>query len=184
MTGIRGLAAPTVDGCTVLTPTTSTYRDGAEERVYGVIRDATDLSSMSDELAAQATSWAERYHLATSRANLLRPFALSNDAAVLEIGAGCGAITRYLGSAAAESMPWSRSSPGLGPPGPACATSATSRCSSDRSTTCLPNRSMTWWLWWVCSNTSERDRPNSDHSVLSSTRSRVCCGRVALCSSP
>ncbi len=97
MTGIRGLAAPTVDGCTVLTPTTSTYRDGAEERVYGVIRDATDLSSMSDELAAQATSWAERYHLATSRANLLRPFALSNDAAVLEIGAGCGAITRYLG---------------------------------------------------------------------------------------
>ena len=76
MTGMRGLAAPTVDGCAILTPTTSTYRDGAEERVYGVIRDATDLSSMSDQLAAQATSWAERYHLATSRANLLRPFAL------------------------------------------------------------------------------------------------------------
>jgi SAM-dependent methyltransferase len=52
---------------------------------------------MSDQLAAQATSWPERYHLATSRANLFRPFALPHDAAVLEIGAGCGAITRYLG---------------------------------------------------------------------------------------
>ena len=97
MTAVRALAAPTADGCTILAPTTSSYRDGAEERVYDVIRDAADLSSMSDELAAQATSWAERYHLATARANLLRPFALPKDAVVLEIGAGCGAITRYLG---------------------------------------------------------------------------------------
>src|ERR1700733_7224723 len=97
VTAVRDLAAPTADGCTILAPTTSSYRDGAEERVYDVIRDAADLSSMSDELAAQATSWAERYHLATARANLLRPFALPKDAVVLEIGAGCGAITRYLG---------------------------------------------------------------------------------------
>ena len=97
VTAVSALAAPTADGCTILAPTTSSYRDGAEERVYDVIRDAADLSSMSDELAAQATSWAERYHLATARANLLRPFALPKDAVVLEIGAGCGAITRYLG---------------------------------------------------------------------------------------
>jgi SAM-dependent methyltransferase len=81
----------------MLTPTTISYSDGAEERVYEMILAATDLSSTSDELAAQATSWAERYHLATSRANLLRPFALRDDAVVLEVGAGCGAISRYLG---------------------------------------------------------------------------------------
>ena len=97
MTAVRALAAPTIDGCTVLTPTTSSYSDGAEQRVYEIISEAVDLSSTSDELASQATSWAERYHLATSRANLLRPLALSENAAVLEIGAGCGAITRYLG---------------------------------------------------------------------------------------
>jgi SAM-dependent methyltransferase len=97
VTAIRALVAPTIDDCVILTPTTSSYSDGAEERVYDLISKAIDLSSMSDELAAQASSWAERYHLATSRANLLRPFALPEDAAVLEIGAGCGAITRYLG---------------------------------------------------------------------------------------
>ena len=102
MNGVRDLAAPTIDGCAILNPETISYSDGAEERVYDVISDAADLSSMSDELAAQATSWAERYHLATSRANLLRPFALPKDAVVLEIGAGCGAITRYLG----ESCGW------------------------------------------------------------------------------
>jgi len=97
VTAVRSLATPTTDGCAILTPKTISYSDGAEERVYDLIRDAADLSSMSDELAAQATSWAERYHLATSRANLLRPFALPGDAVVLEVGAGCGAITRYLG---------------------------------------------------------------------------------------
>jgi SAM-dependent methyltransferase len=97
VTAVRALATPTTDGCAILTPTTISYSDGAEERVYDLIREAADLSSMSDELAAQATSWAERYHLTTSRANLLRPFALPEDAVVLEIGAGCGAITRYLG---------------------------------------------------------------------------------------
>jgi SAM-dependent methyltransferase len=97
VTAVRALDRPTTDACTILTPATFSYSDGAEERVYDVIRDAADLSSMSDELAAQATNWAERYHLATSRANLLRPFGLPEDSVVLEIGAGCGAITRYLG---------------------------------------------------------------------------------------
>jgi SAM-dependent methyltransferase len=97
VTAVRALDVPTIDDCSILTPTTSSYRDGAEERVYELIRGAADLSSMSDELAEQATSWAEHYHLTTSRANLIRPFALGKDAVVLEIGAGCGAITRYLG---------------------------------------------------------------------------------------
>jgi SAM-dependent methyltransferase len=97
VSAVRALDAPKTDGCAILTTKTISYSDGAEERVFDLIRGAADLSSTSDELAAQATSWAERYHLATSRANLLRPFELQDDAVVLEVGAGCGAITRYLG---------------------------------------------------------------------------------------
>jgi len=40
---------------------------------------------------------AETYHLAAARANVLRGLRLRPDDVVLEIGAGCGAITRYLG---------------------------------------------------------------------------------------
>jgi SAM-dependent methyltransferase len=97
MTGVRGLDVPVVDGCRMLTSATIEYRDGAEQRVFELVSGAVDLSSTSDELAAQATTWAERYHLATGRANLLRPFTLPREATVLEIGAGCGAITRLLG---------------------------------------------------------------------------------------
>jgi len=97
MIDARGLDAPVVDGCRVLTSATIDYSDGAEQRVFEIVEAAGDLSSTSDELAVQATTWAERYHLSTARANLLRPFSLPPAAAVLEIGAGCGAITRLLG---------------------------------------------------------------------------------------
>ena len=97
MTDVRGLDVPVVDGCRVLTSETIGYSDGAEQRVFDIVESAHDLSSTSDELAVQSTTWAERYHLSTGRANLLRPFALPPAGAVLEIGAGCGAITRYLG---------------------------------------------------------------------------------------
>ncbi len=97
MTGVRSLDVPVVDGCRLLTTETIDYSDGAEQRVFDLVSAAEDLSSTSDELAVQATTWAERYHLSTARSNLLRPFTLPDGAAVLEIGAGCGAITRLLG---------------------------------------------------------------------------------------
>jgi SAM-dependent methyltransferase len=97
VTAVRDLDVPIDDGCRILSPDTVAYSDGAEQRVFDLVVAADDLSSTSDELASQATTWAERYHLATSRSNLLRPFALGSDWTVLEIGAGCGAITRYLG---------------------------------------------------------------------------------------
>jgi glycosyltransferase involved in cell wall biosynthesis/SAM-dependent methyltransferase len=81
------------------------YSDGdaTEERIGAIIAAATDCSVFSVELAAQCTDWPSLYHLAASRANILRPFRLMLEQAdVLEIGAGCGAVTRYLGESGAR----------------------------------------------------------------------------------
>lgn len=75
----------------------SSYLDGAEEQVLRLIREATDRSSTSEELIAKASGWAQRYHLDPTRTNIMRALELPADARVLEIGAGCGAVTRYLG---------------------------------------------------------------------------------------
>lgn len=79
----------------------SSYRDGGEERVLEILRASSDVSSTSDELIPQAQNWAEHYHLAPTRSHLLRPLRLPADAVVLEVGAGCGAVTRYLGETCA-----------------------------------------------------------------------------------
>lgn len=75
------------------------YSDGddTEERIAGIIAGAKDLSVLSDELSCKISDWPTRYHLGNSRANILRPFGQHLSGTVLEIGAGCGAITRYLG---------------------------------------------------------------------------------------
>ena len=73
------------------------YHDGYEKRVLEILTGAEDLSSTSDELLVNASSWAERYHLNPARAHALRSLRLPAAAKVLEIGAGCGALTRYLG---------------------------------------------------------------------------------------
>ncbi|KQR63365.1 glycoside hydrolase family 99-like domain-containing protein [Acidovorax sp. Leaf160] len=81
------------------------YSDGdeIEQRMAQVMLDAKDLSVLSDNLKEYITDWPSLYHLSSSRANLLRPFANRlTGAAVLEIGAGCGAITRYLGESGAH----------------------------------------------------------------------------------
>ncbi|WP_122314816.1 glycosyltransferase [Pseudomonas cichorii] len=75
------------------------YSDGdeSEERLAQIIRDATDLSVLSGELSRHCSDWASLYHLGRARGNILRPFAHLLSGRVLEIGAGCGAISRYLG---------------------------------------------------------------------------------------
>lgn len=81
------------------------YSDGdeVEQRLAKVIADAADLSVLSDELKQHIIDWPSHYHLSSSRANILRPFAHHlAGAEVLEIGAGCGAITRYLGEIGAH----------------------------------------------------------------------------------
>ena len=77
------------------------YRDGAEERLWEIIGSATDLSSDSTEMLENAKGWAERYHTHPARANIVRALDIPADARVLEVGAGCGPITRYLGETAA-----------------------------------------------------------------------------------
>lgn len=77
------------------------YADGGEQAVLEHIRASSDLSSLSDELARKASTWAERYHLSPDRANILRAIQLHRTDKVLEVGAGCGAITRYLGEVCA-----------------------------------------------------------------------------------
>jgi SAM-dependent methyltransferase len=80
------------------------YSDGdeVEEALGAVLRGAQDLSILSPELSAQCTDWPRRYHLSGARANLLRPLAHRLAGDVLEIGAGCGAITRFLGECGAN----------------------------------------------------------------------------------
>ncbi|MDR1076309.1 MAG: glycosyltransferase [Xanthomonadaceae bacterium] len=75
------------------------YSDGDENENHlaGIIRDADDVSLFSPELRRRCTDWPTLYHLSPQRANLLRPFEAMLKGNVLEIGAGCGAITRYLG---------------------------------------------------------------------------------------
>lgn len=75
------------------------YNDGdeAEERLAGIIRDAKDITLFSSELRNKCADWQTLYHLTSQRGNVLRPFAHLLKGDVLEIGAGCGAISRFLG---------------------------------------------------------------------------------------
>ena len=80
------------------------YSDGddAENRIEAIIERTSDLSTFSPQLKLDCTDWASTYHLSSSRSNILRPFDLSTEQDILEIGAGCGAITRYLGECGAN----------------------------------------------------------------------------------
>jgi GT2 family glycosyltransferase/SAM-dependent methyltransferase/peptidoglycan hydrolase CwlO-like protein len=80
------------------------YSDGdePEQRVANAIADASDLSVLSAELRASCTDWPSLYHLSSTRANILRPFQDELHGDILEIGSGCGAISRYLGECGAN----------------------------------------------------------------------------------
>ena len=80
------------------------YSDGqaVEERLLQVLTEATDLSTMSRELVTKITDWPSEYHLSPQRHNLLRHLDGLDGARVLEFGAGCGAVTRFLGESGAH----------------------------------------------------------------------------------
>lgn len=80
------------------------YSDGhaSEAALLEIVRSAGDLSSTSDELRTQIRDWVTEYHLSPDRANLLRPLPIRSGDYVLELGAGCGALTRWLGESGAE----------------------------------------------------------------------------------
>lgn len=74
------------------------YSDGSENKLLSILENAIDRSSNSMELELAIDDWPTKYHLSNLRTNILRALDyLNKDSTVLEIGAGCGALTRYLG---------------------------------------------------------------------------------------
>ena len=75
------------------------YTDGSSKEAYMLdcIRDAEDLTDDSPELQSKATKWTFRYHLGQGRSTIFKALELKGDLKVLELGAGCGALSRYLG---------------------------------------------------------------------------------------
>jgi SAM-dependent methyltransferase len=80
------------------------YSDGdeAEEYILSVLRNAKDVSTSSTELMSAIRDWPSEYHLSRVRHNLLRSFAIKKSDQILELGCGCGAISRYLGETGAS----------------------------------------------------------------------------------
>lgn len=74
------------------------YFDGAENYLREVLLSAQDLGLLSIELNLKIKDWPSLYHLSPYRVTIMDCFDfLNRDAEVLELGAGCGAITRWLG---------------------------------------------------------------------------------------
>src|SRR4051812_10225457 len=74
--------------------------DEAERYLESAIRACQDRSVESKELAGHIRDWNSFYHLTPRRANLLRPISPLLRGDLLEVGGGCGAVTRYLGETA------------------------------------------------------------------------------------
>ena len=81
------------------------YSDGdeIENRIWQAIASSPDRSVLSTDLKRHCTDWPSLYHLSGTRANLMRPLRPLFQGDILEIGAGCGAISRYLGECTAGS---------------------------------------------------------------------------------
>lgn len=75
--------------------------EGNEAKLLAALKQCNDVSCASPELHAHITDWPSEYHLSPVRHNLLRPFLFKPTDRILELGCGCGAITRYLGETGA-----------------------------------------------------------------------------------
>lgn len=75
------------------------YSEGKASELYleRVFKAVKDLSSNSYELETWIKDWSTEYHLSRKRSQLLRGFEFDRSKRVLEVGAGCGAMTRILG---------------------------------------------------------------------------------------
>lgn len=80
------------------------YSDGkaTEQRLLQVVRAAHRVDTFSPELRQAIADWPSEYHLSRARHCLLRPLDISAGDRILEIGCGCGALTRYLGETGAH----------------------------------------------------------------------------------
>jgi protein-L-isoaspartate O-methyltransferase len=79
-------------------PSTIDYQDKGEDYVLQALENTADITSTSKELESKIKDWPSNYHFSAKRANIFRALDFLNpDSKVLELGAGCGAITRFLG---------------------------------------------------------------------------------------
>ncbi len=78
------------------------YRDGGEDKLARIIQSVTDRSTLSAELVGHMNDWPSEYHFSRKRHLVLRPFEIKRGDRVLELGSGCGSITRYLAEIGAE----------------------------------------------------------------------------------
>ncbi len=80
------------------------YSEGPETEAYllELFERAKDLSVNSRELESGIRDWPSRYHLSRERSLAYQALNIPPAARVLEIGSGCGAVTRLLGERAAE----------------------------------------------------------------------------------
>lgn len=75
-----------------------TYSDGKiENYILSAIKNADDISDDSEELMRLSKDWPSYYHLGTGRSNIIKCLDINKSINVLELGSGCGAITRCLG---------------------------------------------------------------------------------------
>jgi SAM-dependent methyltransferase len=84
------------DGCLVLRESDISWRHGGEAATERALDSAGDLSDMSDELAEAGATMPAAFDCARERGHLLRPLDLDGGVCALEIGAGCGGVTRSL----------------------------------------------------------------------------------------
>lgn len=75
------------------------YSDGDfyEKKMLALLQQTKDVSTQSVEILKHIDSWVLEYHFSQARHNLLRGLTLENFENVLELGSGCGAVTRQLG---------------------------------------------------------------------------------------
>lgn len=72
------------------------YADGAELELLGILKNAKDVSSNSDELQQFIKDWPTDYHLNRERNSILLPLEIEPGMRVLDVGGGTGVATRYL----------------------------------------------------------------------------------------
>ena len=80
------------------------YSDGEEfeQTIKNIIASASDRTLFSQKLRSAIWDWRSSCHLSPVRANILRPLEAICRGRVLELGSGCGIITRYLGELGGE----------------------------------------------------------------------------------
>jgi 2-polyprenyl-3-methyl-5-hydroxy-6-metoxy-1,4-benzoquinol methylase len=81
-------------------PDPFSYKDAGdtEKNLFEIISNSIDKSVFSQELMSRAHDWPTYYHLTSLRSNILRPFENKiKHGSTLELGAGCGAVTRFIG---------------------------------------------------------------------------------------